>query len=175
MLWSGFSPFHQLAWVTPDLERSIVDLREIYNVPDFYVMDLDFEATVESKDGVMGMRVALAYMDEVQLEFIQPKAGPLARIYTDALPSDGSYRNVFHHICLKIPGMEDDWQSYLASLSPRRRVCFSAEVDPDLKLVYTDERALCGLYVEHLWCGPESNARLEGSIPRFTSAARSPA
>ena len=112
-------------------------------------------------------------MDGLELELIQPGAGHLARLYRDALPPDGGHANVFHHVCVKVPGAEDDWHAYLAGLSPERRICYFADVEPDLKFAYTDERHLCGLYVEHLWCGPESAAMLRRSIPRFTSPAGS--
>jgi hypothetical protein len=171
----GFSPFHQLAWVTPDIERSVEQFRTSYNVPSFYVFDSEFEATVGGEVGTMSLRLALAYVDDVQLELIQPLSTGVSRIYTDVLPRDGSHRNVFHHVCIKVNGTEADWDAHIASLPPERPVYYVGDVGPNLHFCYTDERDLCGMYVEHVWFAPEAEAAINSQIPRYYSRRNAPA
>jgi hypothetical protein len=65
MLAPGFAPFWQLAWVTPDLERSMEQFRTIYNVPSFFVMEPVFNAVFNGEQGSMSIRMALANIDIV--------------------------------------------------------------------------------------------------------------
>ena len=169
MLQPGFAPFHQLAWVTPDLERSIEQFRTSYAVPSFHVLEASFPATIGGEVGPMELRLALAYVDDVQLELIQPISKGLSRIYTDVLPKDGSHRNVFHHVCVKVKGTLEDWDAHIASLPPERPVYYSGDSGPGIRFVYTDERDLCGIYVEHVWFSPEAEAMIESLIPRYHS------
>jgi len=166
MLQPGFAPFHQLAWVTPDINRSIEQFRTLYAVPSFYVMDATFPATVAGERGIMSLRIALAYVDDVQLELIQPLGEGICRIYSDVLPADGSHRNVFHHVCVKVSGSLADWDAHLASLPPERPIHYVGEIGPTMRFVYTDERDVCGLYVEHVWFSPEAETMMNGLIPR---------
>lgn len=165
----GFSPFHQLAWVTPDLDRSIEQFRTFYAVPSFYVMEAAFQATVRGETGPMELRIALAYVDDVQLELIQAVSPGVSRIYTDALPADGSHRNVFHHVCVKIGGTLADWDAHIASLPPERAPCYHGDSGPGVRFAYGDERELSGMYLEHVWFAPETEAMLNSVIPRFSS------
>jgi len=169
----GFSPFYQLAWVTRDLKRSMDDFRELYNVPSFFVMEPEFDADFDGVSGKIALRIAFAFVDDVQLELIQAHESPVARLYNEALPANGSHANVFHHVCVKIPGPVEAWDAHMASLPPQRRVCYRGDSGPDVRFAYTDERALCGLCVEHFWCGPDTEAFMLLSIPQFYSKAAS--
>jgi hypothetical protein len=172
----GFSPFHQLAWITPDIERSVEQFRTSYNVPSFHVFDTEFNATVGGETGIMSLRLALVYVDDIQLELIQPLSTGVSRIYTDVLPRDGSHRNVFHHVCVKVNGSTlDDWDAHIASLPPERPVYYTGEVGPTMRFAYTDERELCGMYVEHVWFMPEAEAAINADIPRYYSKRNAPA
>lgn len=46
MLTPTFGSFHQLAWVTSDMERSLAVFREVYGIPSFLVTDQAFDAVV---------------------------------------------------------------------------------------------------------------------------------
>lgn len=170
MLKPAFSPFHQMAWVTNDLERSLEMFRGVYGVPSFFIMEQSFDAVVGGEKGRMNLRIALANLDDVQLELIEPQGDGISRIYSDVLPRDGSYANVFHHVCVKVNGTLADWEAHLAGLHPDRPVHYVGDVGPDARFVYTDERTFLGHYVEHFWCGPETEAYLRQAIPHHHSA-----
>jgi hypothetical protein len=169
MMMPGFSPFWQLAWVTPDLERSMAQFKTLYNVASFFVMEPTFDAVFNGEQGSVSIRMALANIDDYQIELIQPVGEGIVRIYTDALPADGSHANVFHHVCVKVPGTLDDWGDYLASLPAERPVCYTGDAPEGIRFVYTDDRAHCGLYVEHIWYSAETWEALKPLIPHFFS------
>jgi hypothetical protein len=156
----------QIAWVTPDLEKSLALFKTLYKVPDFLVMENRFPADVFGERGEMHLRIALANVDNIQLELIEPMGGGIDRIYRDALPGDGSHANVLHHICIKVDGTEHDWDSYVSGLGPDRPVAYIGYI-PGVRFIYTDERATLGVYVEHVWFSPEIEAQMASAIPTY--------
>lgn len=166
MLKPAFGSFHQVAWVTNDLDRSLALFKDVYGIPSFLVMEPEFEAVVGGKKGMMHLRIALAKVDGVEFELIEPIGG-IDAIYRDALPADGSYANVFHHVCVKVNGTLDDWERHLAELHPDRPICLDGGNSPAARFVYTDDRALLGHYVEHVWFGPERDQAMAAAVPHF--------
>ena len=159
----------QMAWVTPDIDASIRQFADLYGVPNFFKMDAGFPAVVFGENGQMKLRLALANVDNVQLELIQPLGGGIDRIYRDPLPSDGSHANVFHHVCVKIEGSLEDWDAYVASLKPERSIVYVGDAGPGVRFFYTDDRPTLGVYVEHLWRSAELDAYMDEVVPTFNS------
>lgn len=165
----AFGPFHQISWATSDLDRSLALYRDVYGIPSFFVMNSVFDAVVGGEKGRMQLRMALANVDGVEFELIEPVGVGVNAIYRDVLPADGSFANVFHHVAVKVSGTLDDWERHLASLHPQRPIYYSGDNGPGARFVYTDDRALLGHYVEHLWLGPEAEQFMTASIPRYNS------
>jgi hypothetical protein len=165
-----FGRFHQIAWVTSDLDRSIAMFREIYRIPSFFAHESVFEARVGDEVGPMRLRVALSDIDGTQLELIEPIGGGIDAIYRDVLPTDGSFATVFHHVCARIDGTKDDWDRYRAQLHPERKVVYQGEVGDDIGFAYTDERSLLGHYIEHLWYTSEMQNWFDDVVPRHRTA-----
>lgn len=163
-----FGSFHQVAWVTNDLERSMAMYRDVYGIPSFLVTDQSFDAVAGGNKGTMKLRLALARVDGVEFELIQPVGGGIDAIYRDVLPAGGSFANVFHHVCVKVSGTLKDWERYLASLHPDRPIYFYRDGDsPGARFVYTDDRPLLGHYVEHVWFAPEMERSMAAAIPHY--------
>jgi len=158
----------QVAWVTTDLDRALEQFKRIYRVPEFLVMEQSFPSIVFGEEGEMKLRIALANVDNVQLELIEPVGGGVDRIYRDPLPTDGSHANVFHHVCVKVEGTLEDWESYRANLGPDRPVAYEGFIE-GARFVYTDERATIGMFVEHVWFTPETEARMAEAVPTYRS------
>ncbi len=165
---TAFRNCFQLAWITNDIERSIAQFQNFYSVPSFFTMEQEFAATVRGETGVMKMRVALANVDDIQLEIIQP-CGGIDAIYREVLPADGTHANVFHHICTKVNGTQADWDAYLRSLGPERPICYQGDIGKGGAFCFTDERATLGLYMEHLWLGEEADAMMARLVPTYRS------
>lgn len=158
----------QVAWVTPDLERSMAQFRELYRVPEFLVLESAFAADVWGERGEMQLRIALANVDAIQLELIQPVGGGIDRIYRDVLPADGSHANVFHHVCVEIEGSEADWDAYMATLrGPEREPVYVGHLGTGTQFCYTDERASIGMYVEHIRFDPATKAQMAAAVPTY--------
>jgi len=157
----------QVAWVTPDMDATIEQFRTMYRVPEFMVMEQSFPAEAFGEKGEMSLRIALANVDNMQLELIQPLGGGVDRIYRDVLPRDGSHANIFHHICVRIEGSLEDWDAYISALGPDRPVVYTGDVGPGCRFVYTDERSVIGMYVEHVWFSAETAASMAASVPTY--------
>jgi len=157
----------QVAWITPDIDASIAQFKTIYRVPEFMVMDQTFPAYVLGEKGEMDLRIALANVDHMQLELIQPLGGGVDWIYRDVLPRDGSHANVFHHVCVRIEGSLEDWDAYLATLGRDRPVVYYGDVGAGCRFVFTDERQTLGMYVEHVWFSDETAAAMAASVPTY--------
>ena len=169
---TGLDGIMQIAWVTPDIERSLIQFRDLYRVDDFYRMDLDFPAQVFGESGPMKLRMALANVDNIQLELIEPTGGGIDRIYRDVLPADGSHANVLHHVCVKIEGALADWDHYVSRLGPARPIVYVGDAGPDVRFLYTDDRATLGIFVEHLWRSPSMDAAMAAAVPTYVSGRR---
>ena len=117
------------------------------------------------------MRVALANIDNMQIEIIQPMGGEMARIYADSLPADGNHANVFHHICVKVDGALEDWDAYFAKLAKERQIVFTLDPGPEVRVVYTDERATLGTYLEHIWYDAAYFSQFSAMVPTYRSAS----
>ncbi|MEM5388797.1 VOC family protein [Paraburkholderia phymatum] len=168
-----FGKFHQVAWVTPDLERSMAQFREVYGIPSFFVQDQCFNARVGNSHGEMRLRFALANVDGVEFELIEPVGPGLNAIYREVLPKDGSFANVFHHICIKVCGSAEDWERHLAALHPSRQIHYMGDVGPGAAFCYTDDRSLLGHYVEHVWFGREIEKAMYEAVPRYRTSVPS--
>ena len=169
---TGLDGIMQIAWVTPDIERSLGQFRQAYRVDDFYRMDLDFGAQVFGESGSMKLKMALANVDNIQLELIEPTGGGIDRIYRDVLPADGSHANILHHVCVKLEGTLADWDDYVSGLGESSPIVYVGEGGPDYRFLYTDDRATLGIYVEHLWRSPSLDAAMAAAVPTYVSGRR---
>jgi hypothetical protein len=158
----------QLAWITPDMDRSLEQFKTLYRVPEFLTLDLTFPATIFGQQGEMKMKVSLANIDHMQIELIQPMGG-IDSIYRDVLPKDGSHANVFHHVCVQVYGSLEDWDAYAAALEPEQKIVYTGNIGPQGRVLYTDTRETLGIYLEHVWFTEENQARMRGLVPTYTT------
>lgn len=158
MLVDPLARFHQIAYVTRDLDAATAMFRECYGIERFFVLP-------EMPPGGPRLRIALASLRGVEIEVIEPIAD--AAIYAD--PLEGVDRPVLlHHVASRIEGTLAQWDAYRAGLDETvRPVVFEGGVGDDLRYAYTDERARLGHYLEHLWMSPTLAAQMDAAIPRF--------
>lgn len=158
-----FAPFHQVAYVTNDMDRALGVFRDRYGIPSFYVMEHSFDAVVNEAPGRMALRIALANVDGVEVEVIEDK-GSSFDLYTEPLPQDGTFRIAFHHVCIRIEGGIENWERHLAKLGDRPHY-YRPKTSESTRAIYTDERAQLGHYIEHVWFGPETLKKMAEAIP----------
>jgi hypothetical protein len=166
---TDLSNMMQTAWATPDLDRTMAQFGEKYGIDQFYSTEIAFPARLFDETGEMHIRLALANVDAMQVELIQPIGGGLNRLYREALPVDGSHANVFHHVCVKIDGPLADWDAYFADLEKDGPVGYTGHAGPNVRFAYTDERATLGIWLEHVWYEPEFHAQMSAAIPTYKS------
>jgi len=165
----GLANLMQVAWVTPDLNRAMDQFAEKYSISEFFSTEIAFPARLFGEEGEMHIRLALANIDNMQVELIQPIGGGIARIYREALPADGSHANVFHHVCVRIEGGIESWDEYLANLASRNPIDYTGDSGPNVRFIYTDERATLGIWLEHVWYEPAYYAEFSAIIPTYHS------
>ncbi|MFM9898719.1 VOC family protein [Sphingorhabdus sp.] len=160
--------YSQTAYVTNDMEQALAVFREQYDVSSFYVFANDAPGMVQS-DGAQ-MKIALALVGGVEIELIEP-LGDTAPMFSAPLPNDGSFAIRFHHVAYRIEGDLSDFEAHMASIDPEKHpVIWSGSMGDVMRFAYTDERAVLGHYVEHVWMHPELRAQLAGAIPVFPTA-----
>ena len=155
----------QVAYVTSDMARAIATFRHDYDVPGFFEFANDAPGMVQS-DGAR-LKIALAIVGGVEIELIEPQ-GDTAPLFSAALPQDGSFAIRFHHVAYRIDGTLADFEAHMASIDPvRHPVAWSGSLGDVMRFAYTDERAVLGHYVEHVWMAPEMLAQMRQAIPVF--------
>jgi hypothetical protein len=160
--------YSQTAYVTNDMEQALAVFRDQYDVPSFYVFANDAPGMVQS-DGAQ-LKIALAIVGGVEIELIEPQ-GDTAPLFSAPLPDDGSFAIRFHHVAYRIEGDLSDFEAHMASIDPEKHpVIWSGSLGDVMRFAYTDERAVLGHYVEHVWMHPELRAQLAGAIPTFPVA-----
>jgi Glyoxalase/Bleomycin resistance protein/Dioxygenase superfamily len=157
--------YSQTAYVTNDMEQALAVFRDQYDVPSFYVFANDAPGMVQS-DGAQ-LKIALAVVGGVEIELIEPQ-GDTAPMFSAPLPEDGSFAIRFHHVAYRIEGDLSDFDSHMASIDPEKHpVIWSGSLGDVMRFSYTDERAVLGHYVEHVWMHPDLRAQMAGAIPVY--------
>jgi hypothetical protein len=160
--------YSQTAYVTNDMEQALAVFRDQFDVPSFYVFANDAPGMVQS-DGAQ-LKIALAIVGGVEIELIEP-LGDTAPMFSAPLPNDGSFAIRFHHVAYRIEGDLSDFEAHMASIDPEKHsVIWSGSLGDVMRFAYTDERAVLGHYVEHVWMHPDLRAQMAGAIPIFPVA-----
>ena len=154
--------YHQIAYVTSDLEQAFEVYARHYGVPKF----LELELPPNPDASPTSLRVALANVGGLEIELIQPAA--TEPVYADVLPKDGSFAIVFHHVCIRIEGDLAAWELHRKHIDESEHpVVIEGGRGNDLRYIYTDERSRLGHYLEHVWYSAEMLAQMEDIVPRY--------
>jgi hypothetical protein len=145
--------FFQHAYVTNHMERAKQQFADRWGVRSF----LDFESSLDlaTPRGTENARlkIALAFVGELQIELIEPLGGPAARIYQQVLPKS-EYKVVWHHFAyrLRSPGA---WQTFREQAgSAEYPIAIEGHIHNDygdVRFVYLDTYAELGHYSEYVW------------------------
>ncbi len=155
----------QVAYVTNDMDKALAAFRDHYDVPAFYVFANDTPGLIQS-DGAR-LKIALALVGGVEIELIEPLEGT-GTMFSAVLPDDGSFAIRFHHVAYRIEGSLANFEAHMASIDQARHpVALQGGLGDVMRFAYTDERAILGHYVEHVWMHPDLLAQVSGAIPAF--------
>src|SRR5258708_39305846 len=107
--------FFQHAYVTNDMARAKRQFADRWGVHSF----LEFESALDlgTPRGIESsrMKIALAFVGNLQVELIEPVGGPGARIYQQVLPASG-YKVEWHHYSYRLPGWAEARQQFRSSI-----------------------------------------------------------
>jgi hypothetical protein len=156
--------FFQHAYVTNDMARAKRQFADRWGVRSF----LEFESSLElsTPRGIENARlkIALAFVGNLQIELIEPVGGPAARIYQEFLPASG-YRIVWHHFAYRLRGA-DAWQQFRNSVGTADYpIAIEGHIHNDygdVRFAYLDTYAELGHYSEYVWATYD----IDAPVPR---------
>jgi hypothetical protein len=155
----------QVAYVTNDIEAAAKVLQEQYGVPGFWMFS-NRQPGVEQSDGAE-LKIGLSVVGGVEIEIIEP-IGDTAPLFKDVLPGGPGLALRFHHICSRIHGPIENWNTHVESIDFKKHpIAWRGQHSDQMRFIYTDERATLGHYVEHVWLGPQMLAQMQGVIPTY--------
>jgi hypothetical protein len=147
--------FFQNAYITRDLEKSMATFKEHHGIDEFIVLSISPEVQSKWGNGPLYAKVALGWIDNLQIELIEPGGG-LVNHYTEDLPDDDLPH--FHHICMRVP----DWDAFKAEAAREGWPIVSEGGVPGCMFAYIDARDKLGHYVEYMWMTDEMWAATGG-------------
>jgi len=142
---------YQNAYVTRDLDKAIQTLSEVHGVQGFWPIEADFSLKTPDGEKSARMRVALGWVDKLQIELIQPVSG-FTDIYAAYLPADEADATLrLHHVAVR----REDLHAMRAEIARLDApVVFEGE-GPGIQYVLVDARKSLGHYLEYVWATPE--------------------
>lgn len=133
---------YQNAYVTPNIEQAIAGLRDLENVENILQFETPLELWTPQGTGTALMKIALAWIGNLQVELIEPVSG-LVDIYRDALPASGVR---FHHVGMRVK----DWDATVAEIERLQLPVVLRGEMPGVKFMYADARQTLGHYLEYV-------------------------
>jgi Glyoxalase/Bleomycin resistance protein/Dioxygenase superfamily len=143
-----FANVWQVSYVTPDLDRGMTELSELFGVENS--TEVPVEGATFMKDGESvewKPRVAMGARGGMIIELIEPVAGEVD-FYRRFLPRNGGVLG-FHHLATLVPLGDEPWAE-LGKLLSEHGMSFEYTIlIPDrARLAYVDTTAQLGHYLE---------------------------
>ena len=152
----------QIGYATTDCAEAVRRYAERYGVSKFLLMP-NTESII-SPGQLAILNVALAFVNDTMIEFIEPVSGSDA-IYRDALPS-GGFAIRHHHLGYSMFS-EEEWQAKQREIERQKiEVVLSGESPDVIRYQYIDLRDDVGHYVEYLYYLGRGGRELLEAIPR---------
>jgi len=157
--------FSQLAYSTNDIDHAMDLYDRKYGVSSFYRLDVELAAVVFGTEGTCSLKIGLANVEGVQIELIEPVTD-IADFFGAGLKGKAEFTLALHHVCQPVTGDIANWEAHLADLGgPDRPIVCSALGGDYARIVFTDDRALLGAYIEHIWMTPEAWQDIRAKVP----------
>ena len=151
----------------PETVQAIEVFAADYGVPSFFAIDATVSAVVRGKPGQIEIKVALANLDGIQIELIEPVGGDCT-IYSEALAGREGFAIVLHHLAAIVTDRAE-WDRRRAELMATGKVVLDGADGDNMAFVYTDERTVLGHHLEYSWWAPAFLAGLNQAIPHHVS------
>lgn len=136
---------YQNAYVTRDVDKAVADLRPVCDIRKLMEIEVNVPVWTPKGDGHQVQKLAFVWIDDLNLELIQPISGDV-ELYRDWLPDHDGLR--FHHACFRV----DDWDATMAAVNKQSApIVLKGSSGDALKFIYLDTRPLLGHYTEYVW------------------------
>ncbi len=143
-----FANVWQVCYVTPDLDRGMKELRDLFGIENS--TEVPTEGASFMKDGEelqWDVRVAMGARGGLIVELIEPIAGEV-EFYRRALPQGGDALGL-HHLAMLVPLGDDAWGSVETLLGEHGMSFEYTILIPDrARLAYVDTSARLGHWIE---------------------------
>lgn len=153
---------YQNAYLCDDIEAAIAHMRGSYSFGDVPIIDVDQKVATPSGLKQINSRIAFIWIDNLQIELIQPIVDETGIYKRDTAHISGPNPVLhFHHSCARV----SDWDKFRAAVDQQDLPLMFERADggTDLKYLYLDARALCGHYLEFTWMTDAMWQRLGGA------------
>ena len=142
----GLKGHFQNAYVVRDIDRACAMLRTRHAIGEFIRFDAQFEARGFWGRGPHRMKIALAWIDQLQIELIESVTDP-GMLYGPQPVSEGLQ---FHHVGFRVT----DWDRFRHAIdADGLPVAMEGAVD-GCRFLYVDARDSLGHYLEYVWLTP---------------------
>ena len=143
-----FANVWQVCYVTPDLERGMKELCDLFGIENATEVPVEGATFMKRGDQVeWAPRVAMGARGGLIIELIEPVSGEVA-FYRQALPEDGGALG-FHHLAMLVPLGDEAWRSVESLLADHGLAFEYTILIPDrARLAYVDMRARLGHWIE---------------------------
>ena len=147
----------QNAYVTRDLDKAVAQFKDRADVRKVIEAEVRVPLWTPQGEGEGLQKLAFVWVEDLNIELIQPKEGEVLALYRDALPDDDGL--AFHHVCHVV----DDWDAFMAKVEQQPYpIVLKGGTPGMLQFVYLDTRAWLGHYTEYVWMAPERWAGMGG-------------
>jgi hypothetical protein len=148
---------YQNAYVTRNVDKAVAEFKERADVRKVIETQVSVQLWTPQGEGQGVQKLAFIWVEDLNIELIQPIEGDVLALYRDALPADD--RLSFHHVCHFI----DDWDAFAAKVEQQPYpVVLKGGAPGMLQFVYLDTRAWLGHYTEYVWMVPDRWAAMGG-------------
>jgi hypothetical protein len=165
MTTSLLAQFFQHAYVTNDIQRAKAQFADRWGVRSFLQFDSALELQTPRGNENAQVRIALAFVGDLQIELIEPLGGVGAQIFRKVLPPAG-YRVIWHHFGYRLPRGADAWRVFRSRVGtadyPLAIEGHITSEYGDVRFVYLDTYAELGHYSEYVWATYD----IDSAVPR---------
>lgn len=148
---------YQNAYVTRNVDKAVETFRERADVRSLLSFEVPVQLWTPHGSGSGLQKLGFVWIEDFNIELIEPKEGDVLAIYRNALPDDD--RLAFHHVCHRV----DDWQEFTARAENQPAPLVLKGGTPGvLEFAYLDTRQWLGHYTEYVWMTPERWGQMGG-------------
>lgn len=133
----------QNAYVTRDAATAMEALKANMDVRLESSIQMPIEVWTPSGGGTMDCKLGFLWVEDLQIELIEPVSGPVD-LYRDALPAGDGL--AFHHACMRV----DDWADFRARVDRQPLPVVLEGGSGPLNFLYLDARSTIGHYLEYI-------------------------